>query len=256
MNDDVKKRVQETFSRNKEAYVQSKTHNNRTDLELISEWLTPEKDWTVLDIATGGGHVARQLSSSVSTVFATDITKDMLQNTARHLQGFPNIHYVVADAEELPFIDDMFDAVTCRIAPHHFPSPENFIKETARVLKPGGSFLMIDNVAPEDDELDSFYNQFEYIRDPSHCRALKVSEWKRLLANYYLPVHRELARRKQMKFSDWVSRTVKEKPMQDQIERWFINAPEKAKTYFSIIEQNHHIETFEIDEWKILTKKQ
>ncbi|MCP3031783.1 class I SAM-dependent methyltransferase [Halobacillus sp. A1] len=85
MSDSIKRKVQETFSKSKESYFTSATHNNQSDLDLITEWLKPKSEWNVLDIATGGGHVARQLSPDVHTVFATDLTKEMLANTASHL---------------------------------------------------------------------------------------------------------------------------------------------------------------------------
>ncbi|KHE72012.1 class I SAM-dependent methyltransferase [Halobacillus sp. BBL2006] len=251
MSDEMKRQVQTNFSKNKEAYVTSSTHKNQGDLDLINEWLQPEQRWTVLDIATGGGHVAKSLSPLVRSVFATDLTKDMLQNTAKHLRALSNIHFVVADAEELPFLDESFDAVTCRIAPHHFPSPESFITEVERVLKPGGIFLMIDNVAPEDEDLDNFYNTFEKMRDCSHVRALMVSEWKRLLHGATLSIEQELTRKKTLPFPDWVKRTLDNDQERKDVERYFQNAEEKAFSYFSIQKENNRIQSFSIDEWMV-----
>lgn len=251
MSDEVKRQVQANFSKNKEAYVTSSTHKNQGDLDLINEWLQPEESWTVLDIATGGGHVAKAISPLVGSVFATDLTKDMLQNTANHLRTLSNIHFVVADAEALPFLDESFDAVTCRIAPHHFPSPGSFIMEVERVLKPGGKFLMIDNVAPEDEDLDHFYNTFEKMRDGSHVRALKVSEWKQLLRGASLSIEQELTRKKTLPFPDWVKRTLDNDQDRWNVERYFQNADQKTFSYFSIQSENERIQSFSIDEWMV-----
>ncbi|ARI78994.1 class I SAM-dependent methyltransferase [Halobacillus mangrovi] len=256
MSDEVKRQVQANFSKNKEAYVTSSTHKNQGDLDLINEWLQPDQKWTVLDIATGGGHVAKALSPLVGSVFATDLTKDMLQNTATHLRTLPNIHFVVADAEALPFLDESFDAVTCRIAPHHFPSPETFITEVERVLKPGGFFLMIDNVAPQDENLDHFYNTFEKMRDKSHVRALKVSEWKQLLCGAGLSIEQELTRKKTLPFPDWVKRTTDNDQERLNVECYFQNADEKAFSYFSIKKEKDRIQSFSIDEWMVKSMKE
>ncbi|WP_231514904.1 class I SAM-dependent methyltransferase [Oceanobacillus salinisoli] len=115
---------------------------------MLVDWLSPDLQMSVLDIATGGGHVAKTLSPFVQTVFATDLTKEMLAVTANYLHDYKNIHYVIADAEDLPFLDQSFDIVTCRIAAHHFQDKERFIQGVKRVLKDDGKFLFIDNVTP------------------------------------------------------------------------------------------------------------
>ncbi|QAS52561.1 class I SAM-dependent methyltransferase [Halobacillus litoralis] len=255
MSEDIKRVVKEAFSKSKESYVQSSTHKSQSDLDLITEWLEPENKWQALDIATGGGHVAKTLSRSVGTVFATDLTKDMLQNTARHLKEQHNIYYIVADAEELPFLDESFDVITCRIAPHHFPSPSKFIEETHRVLKPDGRFLMIDNVAPEDEQLDNFYNTFEKKRDPSHVRALKISEWQNYLEKHNLTINKQLSRKKRLPFREWVTRILSATEEHQAVEILMRQAPNTFKTYFSITEKEDCIESFSIDEWMVLAQK-
>ncbi|WLR48304.1 class I SAM-dependent methyltransferase [Halobacillus litoralis] len=255
MSDEMKRYVQEVFSKNKQAYVDSTTHKKQADLDAIVEWLKPDPSHKALDIATGGGHVAKALSSHCRTVFATDLTKDMLQNTARHLTSQQNIEYVVADAEQLPFLDNIFDLVTCRIAPHHFPSPHQFIEEVGRVLKDNGRFLMIDNVAPEKNELDEFYNQFEKKRDYSHVRALKVSEWEKLFHTHQLTVKKHLTRKKVMPFSDWICRTLDNEADQKAVEEFFKQAPTEAKSHFCIQEENNRIQSFAIDEYMVVVEK-
>ena len=141
-----KQKVEEVFGKNADKYVTSNSHAKGDDLPLLVDWLKPEKTWKVLDIATGGGHVTKTLAPHVATVFSTDLTRAMLENTAKHLRhNFDNIEYVVADAEALPFLTETFDAAVCRIAPHHFPQPDRFISEVAKVLKTGGKFILIDN---------------------------------------------------------------------------------------------------------------
>lgn len=104
MDKTPKQKVKEVFGKNADKYVTSSSHAKGDDLPLIVEWLQPKKTWTALDIATGGGHVTKTLAPHVATVFSTDLTEEMLENTAKHLRGsFDNIQYVVADAEALPF---------------------------------------------------------------------------------------------------------------------------------------------------------
>lgn len=255
MSEENKRNAQKVFSKNKQAYVDSATHKKQSDLDGIIEWMQPTPSQKALDIATGGGHVAKALSAYVKTIFATDLTKDMLQNTATYLAEITNIEYVIADAENLPFIDESFDIITCRIAPHHFPSPAIFIKEVSRVLKQNGQFLMVDNVAPEDDQLDCFYNFFEKKRDYSHVRALKRSEWDSLFPPQDLTIQKHLVRKKKMPFPDWVKRTLHTTKEQEEVEALFLHASPDEKHYFSITVENGRVQSFTIDEYMVLVEK-
>ncbi|MDF2035872.1 methyltransferase domain-containing protein [Cytobacillus oceanisediminis] len=254
--EEVKKKVQNTFSKNAEKYVTSKIHGDAAELNQLVQTLNPQKEWVVLDIATGGGHVAKSMAPFVSQVFAADLTKEMLANTARHLESFKNIWYVLADAEALPFLDKYFDAVTCRIAPHHFPNPEKFISEAGRVLKPGGHFLMIDNVSPEEKELAGFMNTVEKLRDDSHYRCLSTGEWRKLFAAYGLHETNSKSRKKQFDFPSWVRRTAESDEQIRAVEDYILQADQAAADYFQIELHDGRVKSFKVDEWMSLCVKQ
>ncbi|TCP30219.1 methyltransferase family protein [Scopulibacillus darangshiensis] len=257
MSQDPKQKVRSQFAKNAEKYVTSESHAKGADLTLLIEWLNPESHWTALDIATGGGHVAKALSPFVEHVFATDLTKEMLANTAKHLnQSYQNIWYVIADAESLPFLDRTFDIVTCRIAPHHFPNPERFIKEVARVLKPNGSFLMIDNVVPEERNLAEFMNEMEKLRDESHVKCLSIEEWRKQFADAGLLETRSRSRKKPYQFQDWVKRTATSSGQIEKVEEYILSASKEIHTYFNVTSANEKVETVQIDEWMVLCQKE
>ncbi|KIL52011.1 class I SAM-dependent methyltransferase [Jeotgalibacillus soli] len=250
-----KDQVKSVFSKNADAYVKSTTHSQGNDLEQMISWIQPEPNWAALDLATGGGHVAKLLAPDMGIVFATDLTKDMLQNTASYLKHFPNIHYVVADAEDIPFIDDTFDVIACRIAAHHFPHPERFIQEVNRVLKPGGKFLFIDNIAPEDPELERFMNTFEEMRDPSHARALPISEWEDLLTKNHLSILKSNHTKKALPFQNWVTRTLDNETQIKAVTDFFSSASDNVKQHFEFIEENNLLQSFSLDHWMVLCEK-
>lgn len=256
--DQIKQTVQAQFGRNAEKYVKSESHAKGDDLPLLLEWLQPKPDWLALDIATGGGHVAKTLAPHCGHVFATDVTRAMLQAAAGHIRqsGLDNLFFVVADAEALPFLDNSFDAVTCRIAPHHFPHPEKFVAEVSRVLRPGGSFLLIDNVAPEDDELAAFINTVEKLRDESHVRCPSVAEWKTWLQRSSLVELQSRARRKTFQFSSWVERTCSSEQQRKQVEQFILAADERLQEYFAVNIEQGEVKSLETDEWMILCRKQ
>ncbi|MCT8139186.1 class I SAM-dependent methyltransferase [Anaerobacillus sp. CMMVII] len=254
-DDKLKQKVKTVFGQNAEKYVSSEIHAKGDDLPLLVEWLHPQSEWVVLDIATGGGHVTKTLAPYVSTVFSTDLTEKMLANTARHLNKHKNIWYVIADAEALPFLEGTFDLVTCRIAPHHFPNPNAFIQEVERVLKPGGKFVLIDNVAPEDKRLDEFMNMVEKLRDESHVRCLTIEEWRELFSFYGLKEMQSLNRKKTFQFPSWVARTATTKEQIENVQQYMLSANEDIKNYFSVIIENNQISSHQIDEWIVLCEK-
>lgn len=251
--DQVKKIVQEQFGTNADKYVTSSTHSKGTD--ILQEWLQLTSDAMVLDIATGGGHAAKALAPYAAYVFATDLTHDMLDNTRNYLASEPNIFFVTADAEALPFLDNTFDAVVCRIAAHHFPNPENFVQEAARVLKPGGKLLLIDNVSPNDKELDEFVNRLEKLRDISHVRSYSLAEWDAWFKQAKLNKVNDNVRKKRFDYKEWVTRTTSSEEQVNEVDQHLLSANEKCKQYYSIKLADNTIDTFEIDEWMVLLQK-
>ncbi|GAB3793685.1 class I SAM-dependent methyltransferase [Virgibacillus kimchii] len=252
VNMSVKKDVKRVFSKNSEAYVSSSTHSDSKDLSLLTEWLNPAADMIALDIATGGGHAAKHFASYVKRVVATDMTKEMLENTSQHLTGYANIDYIIADAEQLPFLDNTFDIVVCRIAAHHFPHPRRFIQEVSRVLKEKGNFLLIDNVAPPNALYDSFINELEKIRDYSHVRSHNIEEWENLFYENNLEIKNQQKRRKILPYEEWINRTLRNEKKQRMVEKMMTDASEDVKQYFEITIENGKIQQFTIDEWMVL----
>jgi ubiquinone/menaquinone biosynthesis C-methylase UbiE len=198
---------QEQFGKTAAHYLTSKPHAKGKSLERLIELTSPQKDWRVLDIATGGGHVAYTFSPHVARVWATDITQEMLDMVAAETakRGLSNVRVTYAKAEALPFEDASFDLVTCRIAPHHFDSIPKFLAEVHRVLKPNGVFALVDNVVPA-GSVGDYINAFERLRDPSHLRAWTMDEWRKALGVARLAVEHEEQIYKTMEFKSWAQR--------------------------------------------------
>jgi SAM-dependent methyltransferase len=155
---------------------------------------------TALDVATGGGHTALWLARHGWTVTAGDIAERMLGNASElWADAGVGVETRLFPAEEMPFGGSSFDLVTSRVAPHHFSSPDRFIRETARVLKPGGHFLLIDGTVPDNDpESEEWLHDVEKWRDTSHGRFLSRKCWERMARDAGLGLVRsELHLRKQ-----------------------------------------------------------
>jgi len=199
--------VQEQFGKTAAHYLTSKPHALGKSLERLVELTSPHKDWRVLDVATGGGHVAYTFAPHVGRVWATDITQEMLDQVKAEAQkrGLANLRTTYAKAEALPFEDASFDLVTCRIAPHHFDSIPQFLSEIHRVLKPGGTAALVDNVVPA-GPIGDYVNAFERLRDPSHLRAWTMDEWRHALKKAQLAIGHEEQIYKTMEFKSWAQR--------------------------------------------------
>ncbi|WP_462413671.1 class I SAM-dependent methyltransferase [Neobacillus sp. Marseille-QA0830] len=255
-DDQLKSKVQKQFGKNAEKYVESQIHAKGTDLNMMIEWLKPSNHWAVIDIATGGGHVSKTLSPFVHQVFATDLTPQMLSTARKHLSpSCQNVSYIVADAESLPFLENSFDAAVCRIAAHHFPNPQNFVAEVARVLKPEGKFLLIDNIAPEEAELDLFMNTTEKLRDDSHGRCFTIKEWSDWFKSNGLEMKKSDRRRKTFDFPVWVRRTASSEDQVQSVVKHILGANQMTLDYFSVVTQNGEITSLQIDEWMVLAEK-
>ncbi|MED1951241.1 class I SAM-dependent methyltransferase [Brevibacillus centrosporus] len=258
MRDDkkIKEEVKQQFGANAEKYVTSQTHATGDDLSLLAPWLNPSSDWVFLDVATGGGHLTKKIAPRVGQVFATDLTGPMLAAARNHLKAHcSNVFYVVADAEALPFLDDTFDAVGCRIAAHHFPNPQAFVQEVARVLRPGGKFVLIDNIAPEEEELDRFVNTLEKLRDTSHVRSYSRSEWREWIEQAGLAEGQSRIRKKTFPYATWVRRTTESEEQVAQVTAHITEAKAEAQTYFAVEKAGEEVVSIQVDEWMAMFEK-
>jgi SAM-dependent methyltransferase len=139
-----------------EAYRTSEAHREGEDLDLLVEWAAGSR--TALDVATGGGHVARRLREAGLDVVSSDPAPGMQPD-------------VVAPAEHLPFGDGSFDLVACRVAAHHFEDVQAAVKEMARVAR--DLVLVSDNLFVSEDAEEA-----DRVRDPSHVRNYTEAEWR------------------------------------------------------------------------------
>jgi SAM-dependent methyltransferase len=158
--------MSDVWSQRREAYVESDAHRQGEDLERLVEWA--EGGRTALDVATGGGHVARRLREAGLEVVTTDAAPGMRPD-------------VVCPAEHLPFADGSFDVVACRTAAHHFADVDAAVREMARVA--ASLVLLVDTV-----NMGEAVEEAEKLRDPSHVRNYTEEEWRELVTGAGLAI--------------------------------------------------------------------
>jgi ubiquinone/menaquinone biosynthesis C-methylase UbiE len=201
------RRSDEQYTPIASAYVTSAIHAQGQDLPRMVELAGLPAGARLLDIGTGTGHTALAFAAGGVEVVGLDMTRAMLDQ-ARGLAEQRGLTFeaVQSYAERLPFADGAFDGIACRYCAHHFDDNPQAIREMGRVLRPGGVLVFVDHVAPEDDEADTFVNRLDWLRDPSHNREPRLSEYERWLAGAGLTIERIEPFRETMIADEWFAR--------------------------------------------------
>ncbi len=161
-------------------------------LRLIVEFSGAGPEDTVLDVACGGGIVVCAFARVVRHATGIDLTPAMIER-ARSLQaeqGLSNVSWKQGDVLPLPWPDGAFSIVTSRFAFHHFLDPRAVLAEMRRVCAPGGKVVVIDTEASPDVAKAAEFNRMEKLRDPSHVRAMPLTELRGLFPQAGLPAPR------------------------------------------------------------------
>jgi ubiquinone/menaquinone biosynthesis C-methylase UbiE len=228
--------VARQFDRMSHAYAASSAHATGEDLAIVLEYLQPRATMRVLDVATGAGHTAAAIAPFVAHVVAIDIAPAMLARTQELAarRGLSNVTTVLADVEELAFEDETFDAVTCRIAPHHFLDIDRALCEIARVLQRRGAFVVEDSVVPDDPALAAFLNAVEKIRDATHVRSLTAPEWFEKLQRAGLKPALSTTCAKSHDIAEWLERAGVDETIGERVYDAFARATPAAVQCFTI----------------------
>jgi len=238
--------VREQFGPTAQAYVASAGHRGGDDLERLLAWGRALRPARVLDVATGGGHTALAFAAVARRVVACDLTEPMLRAARGFLRdrGVDGAAFVAGDVERLPFRDAAFPVVTCRIAPHHFADPAAAVREIARVLGPGGSFLVQDILGHDEADVAAFITEVERRRDPSHVRAYRAREWKAMLKGAGLTVIDEDVVSKVRAWDDWTGRMRMTPEARAALEAFVRAAPERHRRAFDFRLTADGVESF------------
>lgn len=202
--------MSDAWSTRAQAYRDSPTHATDADLDVVVEMCNPHEGVKILDVATGGGHVARRLREHGAAVVTLDPAPGMGAD-------------VVAAAEEIPFADGSFDVVVTRIAPHHFAEIGKAVGEMGRVAN---RKLVIEDTLYTSEDVEAA----EKLRDPTHVRNHSEEEWRELIESAAFEIERVEFFEKTHVLDEWLARTGCERDEAERVRELLreVTAPDGA----------------------------
>ncbi|MDR0480592.1 MAG: methyltransferase domain-containing protein [Gallionellaceae bacterium] len=218
------------------AYLTSAVHAQGADLQRLTELMRRAPHLAALDLGCGAGHAAYALAQGGAEVTAYDVSPEMLGVVEAEAlrRGLDKVRVRQGAAENLPFQDASFDFVVTRLSAHHWSNVPAAMNEIARVLKPGGSLIIIDVIAPEIPLFDTVLQTVEILRDASHVRDYRISDWRAMCgaAGFQEPACDTW--RIPMEFTSWIARMRTSPLRADAIRDVFAQSPHEVREYFKV----------------------
>lgn len=232
----IKSSVQRQFGNVAANYATSAVHANGDDLQTMVNLAHLNGEEWVLDAGCGAGHTALAFAPYVQRVIAYDLTAEMLKQVEQLAtqRGVTNLSTRQGDVEELPFDAATFDIVVSRYSAHHWPDPKKALAEFVRVLKPGGQFILSDVVGYEEFAADSYLQTLEVLRDPSHVRDHRISEWERYMTAAGFQFEVSLNFDVVLQFRRWVTRMNTPELMVTALQQVFADASQDIRDTFKL----------------------
>jgi ubiquinone/menaquinone biosynthesis C-methylase UbiE len=211
-------------------------HAAGADLAKIGDLSLERRPKRALDLGCGAGHASMAVAPHAGEVVAYDLTPAMLQQVkilARE-RGVANVVTRQGDVERLPFGDAEFNVLVTRYSAHHWHDPPAAIRECFRVLARDGLLILSDIVAPEDPLLDTHLQVVELLRDRSHVRDWRVSEWQAMLAAAGFESEVVMRWYLTLEFASWVNRLATPVDRVEAIRAVLDQAPDEVRTFFRV----------------------
>lgn len=233
---DVKAAVQKQFGDAAVNYRNSAVHASGEDLRQLVGAARLTGSEVVMDAGCGAGHTALAVAAGARRVIAYDLTASMLEQVEALAaeRGIQNVETRQGDVEHLPFEDATFDLVVSRYSAHHWPHPEAALHEFARVLKPGGRFILSDIMAADDPTLDTFLQTIELVRDPSHVRDHSTAQWIKMMGQSQFAAEVIFTWELPLDFIPWVERIGTSEIHVQALKSLFDGAPSEVRKAMDI----------------------
>ncbi len=202
--------TQKQFGDQAQNYLSSAVHAQGAEFEQIINLAQQRQAQNILDLGCGAGHVSFYLAAACqdAQITAYDLSDKMLAVVAAEAgeRGFTNITTQQGMVEKLPFTNNQFDLVVTRYSAHHWLDVPKALSEIKRVLKPQGKCVIVDAMSPETPLLDTALQTLELLRDASHVRDYRISEWYLMLGQQGFAPEQQNRWKVALDFESWVKR--------------------------------------------------
>jgi ubiquinone/menaquinone biosynthesis C-methylase UbiE len=223
-------------------YLSSSVHAKGADLDRIAELASVQRPDLALDLGCGAGHASFALArGGARRVIAYDLSAQMLGVVAAEAAargydatGTAQIETRCGPAELLPFADASVDMVVTRFSAHHWLDVSGAFREVSRVLRPDGLLTVIDVLSPESPLLDTVLQTLEILRDASHVRNYRTSEWTAVLDGTGFTAPKMNRWKLPMQFDSWIARIGTPAPRVEALKTVLQALPEEARGYFAL----------------------
>jgi ubiquinone/menaquinone biosynthesis C-methylase UbiE len=168
-------------------------------------------DLRILDIGTGIGLLPLLLAEDgAKQLVGIDISPEMLEQAeylrlSRNNEAAVRVTFRLAPAHALPFREESFDAVTCRLVLNHVRRPERIIKEIVRVLRPGGILILAELLGVDNPVKRATQNAIEERRNAAHVAARGVEQYNKLLTDAGLQIEAKEVISFERELEEWLA---------------------------------------------------
>jgi SAM-dependent methyltransferase len=218
-------------------YLTSSVHATGADLERLMALAGQMQPARALDLGCGAGHASFAMArGGASRITAYDPSSDMLAVVAQEAaaRGHDAVETCAGVAEVLPFENNSFDLVVTRYSAHHWASVPRALAECARVTVPGGRLVVIDVIAPEIPLFDTALQVIEFLRDASHVRDYRVSEWAAMQRHAGFREPTVIGWKLPLDFKSWIARIGTPPARVAALQTVFAELPNEVLEYFQI----------------------
>jgi ubiquinone/menaquinone biosynthesis C-methylase UbiE len=183
-NKEQKERIREQFTKTAEVFGTFAVATRGGEADWLMKAVGAAKRDRAIDVACGPGSMTLPFARQVRWICGFDLTPAILGRAKKSAAeaGLTNFSVAIGDAVRLPFADGALDIAVTSYSLHHMPDAARVIGEMARVVRKGGRVGVVDIRVGEDPAVEELNTRIERLRDASHTRTLRRTEFDAIFA--------------------------------------------------------------------------